>query len=288
MYNVPSCTITNLTGIFSDSNNLAFYIAVKNVIFDNLVLVGSDTTDLYFNQGASLIDVTFNGGRLNGHADVPSSYGIAIPLACITRNVVFNQTIIGAASGVYTDHSIDNIWSETSMLDITFYDCDLGAAGVLANVDRQGTTKALRFHKVGGTEGNDYTITNFGSLIHNASEGISGSDCLQLDPSGGSGNYIDTTELITIQSLFRAPAEDGVLRTVYIQLKDDASYNGANPSIALYMNGVLVDGWDACAVTTSYQEFSVAYTPTEDGILDLAIRCDGDAGNVYADAFRWA
>jgi len=253
-------------------------------VFDNLIAFGNATANIDLQHSA--IDVKFVGGAINGYTGYATTYGVRSYYGT-SRGVRFEGMAIGVASGNYIDHATAEIRQDGGYgeQDLTFYNCTWGAATrvsiatVYSYIHRR-----ISFHKDGGTEGNDYSYLTYGNLIHNASEGVGATDCLELQPTGGVGTYLDLSNYINYMP--PAPAVDGVARTVYIQLKDNAAYNGGNPEIALFQNGVLVDGWDACAVTDSYAEYGLSYTPTEDGVCRLAIRCDGNAGRIYADNFR--
>ncbi len=75
---------------------------------------------------------------------------------------------------------------------------------------------------------------------------------------------------------------------VSIYLKASADYNGNNPNISIYKDGFLVVAAQACVTSTSYQQFSISYTPTVNGLIELVVDCAGTVGSIYADDVGFA
>lgn len=130
--------------------------------------------------------------------------------------------------------------------------------------------------KYQGVAGDHRRYYQYGYIKRDTAEARGGSgECMQLAPSHASAKL--TTDLSPV------PAAASVQKTVTVYLKKSATYNGNNPRIGLRFNGWIVAGMNNCAVTTDYQQFSINYTPSEDGVLELVIDADGTAGSIYAD-----
>lgn len=280
-------TITNFKAWNNSSYGLTISTIVQNVTFSNLVCFGNASGNIEVTN--TLIDCVFSGGSLNGYTSYTSAYGLYFGRDSSSINTLFSGMAIGVASGNYLDHTTGEIYLAVAYtnVDVAFYNCTWGAATKVSIFAGNVQNYSLRFSKDAGTEGNDWSQLLNGILTHNATEGISSSDCLELQPTGNA-SYLDLSNYLDF-GMFQAPAVDGVSRTVYIQLKDNVAWDGTNVSISLWQNGTKVVDWadKSGTITTTYTEYSLTYTPTEDGVLDLAIKLDGDAGRVYADGFRW-
>lgn len=106
-------------------------------------------------------------------------------------------------------------------------------------------------------------------------------ECLKFDPSSAT-NYI--------RQNFHFRAASGVAQTLSAYIKDDASFNG-DIQAAIYFMSIKITGWTEWAPTTSYvkQELvAAAVDITEDGVLELAIKVRGTAGNVFVDDLETA
>lgn len=125
-----------------------------------------------------------------------------------------------------------------------------------------------------GVAGDNRVVTLFGEIRRNTADAQSGA-CAKMTPNTAS-EYLPLI-------LGPIPAASGVQKTVTAYLKKDVSYNGADPRISLRKNGFVVAGPTACTVSTSYQQFTINYTPTEDCVLELLVECDGTAGSIYVD-----
>jgi len=86
---------------------------------------------------------------------------------------------------------------------------------------------------------------------------------------------------------FKVPvmADSEVTITVYV--RKDSSYNGN--AARLILRGGILAGIDSdvidthTAVADEWEQLSVSGTPTEEGVLEFYIDCDGTAGNIYVD-----
>ncbi len=84
-------------------------------------------------------------------------------------------------------------------------------------------------------------------------------------------------------------ANSQVTITVYVYY--DGTYNGNMPRLVVLggiLNGIGSYGVPVTATAPSsmantWQQLSVQVTPTEVGVLEFYIDCDGTAGNVYVD-----
>jgi parallel beta-helix repeat protein len=103
--------------------------------------------------------------------------------------------------------------------------------------------------------------------------------------SGECLKYTPTSAIYYISQSFFFKADSGVSQTLSAYIKDDASFNG-DVQAAIYFMGEKITGWTEWTPTTSYAQKSIVASSgsiTEDGVLELRIKCRGSAGNVYID-----
>ena len=282
--------VTNLTSYLNTTTGIRFASTTVDTIFDNFIAYGNDNA-MFFDTGGTNL-VRFTGGSINGYTGYPTTSAIRVGSYIRIHNIIFDGMAIGVASGDKTDMTGSYFSYSTDQTNvyirIIFYNCTWGAQTKYSPSTTIVHSIMYAFHKDGGTESNDYTYLKNGRFDHDTTNGENGGDCLKITPSGNT-NYLDLSEYIDL-NMFQCPAQDGVARTVYIKLKKTATLDSTNVSLALYQNDTLVDGWDNVVSSLSdsvYTEFGLNYTPTEDGILDMAIKLDGDAGSLYVDSFRW-
>jgi len=207
----------------------------------------------------------------------------------LNKEIYLIDCTLGYVATGKTDHtdyfSVPNAANE---LAVQTYNLVVGSGNLLPSMSTCPNNGYISFSKYGGVEGADSISFLSGKLEHDSTGGETGGHCIKLSPLS-SVQYLDTSKFIDSLPMFQVPAQDGVSRTVYIKLKKTADLDSTNVSIGLFMNGTLVDGWDTCAGLSSsaYTEYSLNYTPTEDGVLDFAIKLDGDTGSLYVDGFRW-
>ena len=103
--------------------------------------------------------------------------------------------------------------------------------------------------------------------------------------SGECLKYTPTSAVYYISQSFFFKADSGVSQTLSAYIKDDSSFNG-DVQAAIYFMGEKITGWTEWTPTTSYAQKSIVASSgsiTEDGILELRIKCRGSAGNVFID-----
>lgn len=89
---------------------------------------------------------------------------------------------------------------------------------------------------------------------------------------------------------FRTAILANNLVTITVWLQKDASYNGNQPRLVIQggiLAGVGSVGADVTAAMTggtgAWEQVTVTATPTEAGVIEYYVDCDGTAGNVYMD-----
>lgn len=139
----------------------------------------------------------------------------------------------------------------------------------------------LRIQRYNNTAHDSRAFGPFGTILKNSSEANGGSGyCLQFDPSNAGYFIRETVGMAKISSI-----ASNITLGVYI--KDDASFNGVVEA-AIYLLGKRITGWTAWTPTTSYVQNTIVASSADlllDEVLELHIRVNGTAGNVYIDDF---
>lgn len=77
--------------------------------------------------------------------------------------------------------------------------------------------------------------------------------------------------------------------TINVYVRKDGTYNGNAPRLVLMggiLTGIASDVIDSLTVgVDTWEQLEVKGTPSEDGVLEFYVDCDGTAGNVYVDDF---
>lgn len=155
-----------------------------------------------------------------------------------------------------------------------------------ANMDRVTVTvhdvansKFILYNKNG-------TITGQTATRHTAS-----GYAWQMTPLSASVKLTLPGETTTpIKPTFRAVVSSGVSTTITMWLRKDGTYNGNAPRLVVVgglVAGVGSWGTDVTNALTvgvnTWEQLSVNFTPSEDGVVEFYADCDGTAGNAFAD-----
>jgi len=255
------------------------------ILIDTAYLYGNGECNIGFNQGSG--NAVIKNVQSSGSSLVGTSYFANF----IGRNtsIYFYNCDLGYVATGKVEHSSRYFQLGASGGTEAYgYNLSVNAATLITDMSAYATRNFFGFGKHDGVEGSDFIHFSAGKMEHDATGGDGGGHCIKISPSSSVLN-LDISEFAEQLGMFQVPAQDGVSRTVYIKLKKTSDLNSTNVSIGLFMNGTLVDGWDTCAgiSDSAYTEYSVNYTPTEDGVLDFVIKLDGTAGSLYVDGFRW-
>lgn len=122
------------------------------------------------------------------------------------------------------------------------------------------------------------------SVIQHTASGIA----WKMTPSNASNKMriMGPTELET----FKAPVSSGVLVTLSAWVRKSAAYNGNAPRLVV-VGGLLggVGSWatditDSLTVAAdTWEQLQVTFTPSEQGVAEWYVDCDGTAGDVFVD-----
>ena len=183
------------------------------------------------------------------------------------NTTILKSTCNNNTSGIYADeifNCVMTVFSGTgNTTDIYVKDVDINSdAPVIKCQHLNGAGINKCFYEDGITE-------------RDTVEARSG-ECLKLDP---------TSDTYYIRQNFNFRAASGVEQTLSAYIKDDTDFNG-DIQAAIYFMGIKITGWTEWTPTTSYVQKSIVAASgdiTEDGVLELAIKVRGTAGNVYVD-----
>ena len=195
-----------------------------------------------------------------------NSYGISLSSSS-NNNTITTPTCNSNSYGIYSNGSLNNIVSKYSGTGNT---TDVYLYSPKYYIEYP-CLKCQHFKTAGANK----CFYEFGTTERDTANARSG-ECLKYTP---------TSAVYYISQSFFFKADSGVSQTLSAYIKDDASFNG-DVQAAIYFMGEKITGWTEWTPTTSYAQKSIVASSgsiTEDGVLELRIKCRGSAGNVYID-----
>ena len=301
-------SITNLYMFLVTSNNTAAIIftvgGTNNVTINAIVLVGSTGSAAgygYQAQGSGSLAAT----GLVAHACKFASFicntsGQVVTLyAPVFWASQTSGSITSTSSGTFIINIVgmisfgnpsagDIAFNNNSLYLISLWNSILGSTTKISGLTSALAASFVRRHKDGQTTA---YITNYVYGTIQASTSIRHTAtgyAWQMTPSSATNNLIlpgptpyDRGFQVTIN------ANQSLTITVYVYY--DSSYNGSMPTLVVpggLISGVGSPGSDITASAPSgnantWQQLSVTVTPTESGIVEWYVWCNGTAGNVY-------
>jgi hypothetical protein len=268
------------TGYRNGAEGLRFGGDVQNANFDSQLLFGNLNQNIYF-SAACQGQIIFKSPIVRSDASYATSYGLVcnstIPSRVLILGGSFGSTVAHTGSDIYFSTGSN---SQVVALGTTFADAPPVAGTLYYNA-------FVRVHKFGGIATDHRAWYAYGTLASELTTRHTASGLAwKLTPNNATNKlrFPGPTEYDT----FQAPVSANAAVTVTAWVYYDDTYNGAMPRLVLV--GGLVAGIDADVVATApgshvgeWQQLSVMATPTEAGVVDFYLDCDGTAGNVYVD-----
>jgi len=192
-------------------------------------------------------------------------YGIYL-YSSSNNNTITTPTCNNNTNGIYLELSSNNIANK--------YSGTGNSKDVYVSAGHYGDYPCLKCQHF-KTAGVNKCFYEYGTTERDTANARSG-ECLKYTP---------TSAVYYISQSFFFKADSGVSQTLSAYIKDDASFNG-DVQAAIYFMGEKITGWTEWTPTTSYAQKSIVASSgsiTEDGILELRIKCRGSSGNVFID-----
>lgn len=258
-----SITYCKLTNIFGDHNG-SYGLQIDG---NGNCFVDLDTIRTCGNSGACGLYSTattplLRGKSINSFGNL--TYGLYIVGNCDLTDV---HTRLSSNYGLYFPNDAMRNFYNANLEETTKYYFN-------SSVGKAYPYNGVVFMNYLGTPQDDRIYWRFGESRRNSADARSGY-CVQMIPNTAGQKHL--LYLYPIKVTASTPI------TVTVYLKASADYNGNNPRMSAIQNGLVISGPTACAVSTSYQQFSLTFTPTHTRPVELIIDCDGTAGSIFAD-----
>lgn len=257
-------TLTNIysygyyDSIWSNSCSVVGFLDLVNVFLSSVPSLGGDNAIFYFN-GA-----TVRGNGVNCFGS--NGYGLKFS-GFVNCDITNAHTRLNPAASILA--SIDGVRN--------FYNPVLAETTKIAYATNRGSYPygAIAMMNYQGTAGDDRVYFLNGEFRRITSGSRSGYAVQMIPYTAAPASHWFY--------IYPIPVTASTPITISIYLKKTSDYNGSNPSLSVVQNGLIVSTVTSCAVTTSYVQYSVTYTPALTGIAELMISCDGTVGSIYVD-----
>ena len=257
---------------------------IGDLVLVNFVLFGNGAANIQLND-LQVNSVTVFGGTI----DADASYAVTNGFLG-SETATGKWTFIDVDFGVTVSHTNDiNIGTTTGpALDIELIHCVLSGVETLNSANLRGgritqhyTDNSLEFT----------TYTPVGSINQDTTTRHTASGySWKLTPLVSYCKLTLPGGIAYGQNSFKVAVLSGKLVTIDAYVYKDATYNGNAPRLVLIggiVAGVGTGGTDTTDTLTvahsNWEQLEVTGTPSEDGVLEFYIDCDGTAGNVYVD-----
>lgn len=259
---------------------------VYNITFDTWTLFGnqlSNIGDFLTQASRSYFNVIFKNASVQGDSSSATTYGFSLNRGGnpYKGKVVF----IDSSFGTTTAHTSGDINTAGLGGDVILINTTLSSTTdviVSASVDEGGVVRA---HKLNGSS---TTFKNWfkkglieaDQTTRHTASGFS----WKMTPNTANAKLILPTPL----DFFRTAVNANEQVTISVYIQYDGSYNGNMPRLVVLggiLSGISSDVTDTATTSNSgnWEQLSVQVTPTEAGVLEYYIDCDGTAGSVYVD-----
>jgi hypothetical protein len=298
--------IISIYAISNIANGISFPSSTWNLVVGKVVANGNATSAgvNFNNQMGQIVD------EIEARYNAQGVYFSNTNLCRVGKGVIsYNGTGVytnGCAVATVIDCILEGNTSRDILLSgmsiVKLFGCSLKSATPFSLTDGDSETCAvisINEQQVGGKRYRK--INNFGEIKDDTVNFRTASPCYIMTPTSYSGamgqgiaNWIET--------VFNAPADSGVARTLSVYIKRSVDYVGTDSApikinIGVrykgeyhYLGSGLVD--ISKIVYTGYQKFSITVPSGDiirDGVLELCVRTVSDGiGSLYIDDFEWS
>lgn len=260
----------------------------KSFTIDGLTLFGNTTANWYVIATLDVIDATIVNASIQGDATYSTGIGIRMMQfnpTLFTANIfnsafgnivahTTNDFLLTNAGGDYVQiNSFNTIWTEANPMGISANQINY----IRSNRHNNSATTHKSMYGTGLVEADQTTR-------HTASD-----FSWKMTPNSSSMKLIFPGP--NKNDTMRAAANANVPITIAVWILYNGTYNGALPRLVI--PGGLVPGVGTVLVNntavagaglaSTWQQLSLTVTPTEAGVIEFYIDCDGTAGSVFVD-----
>jgi len=248
------CSDINLTNVYTNSNGLSG--GISGISFENVGEIRMTMVESKYNSGYGIKTGSYPHHRI------------------FIKDLTTSGNITASISQGDAMMFLDNALMEETT-EVEWYDSGGGSEERLISslIQSQKHDQTTNNHKIFSPVG---TTTAETSIRHTAS-GFS----WKMSPTS------NARKLKLLVEGFKVPVEANSQVTITVYVRKDSAYNGN--AARLILRGGILAGIDNDVIDTHtaaadvWEQLSVSGTPTEEGVLEFYIDCDGTAGNIYVD-----
>jgi hypothetical protein len=271
--------------------------AVGFLELDGVTAFGNATANLCFTNAASLYgQLLIRAAVAAGDTTFGTGYGFQYPAAtsaACAEQIVLENCTFGVVAGINVAHTLGDIDFTTS--------APKTARMVLRNTLLASPTPILNLASVVGRGGVFYEKKQQVAGVNQAQYGTgSGGGAIDLDtgtfktaaPSEKLTPAAATVSMKLRSQVRRLPVKSGQAMAVSVWVQKSAAYAGSQPRLRVLSNAAIGLNIDSTlktatgAVSLWEQLTGTCTAATGDGVLEVYVDCDGNAGSVYVD--DWA
>lgn len=290
---IRNFTISDLTIWRCGASGIALNAHVTNLLFDGLTLFGNTTQNIAAFGAAvgSSSRVRAIDAVLAGDASYATTYGISFASAVLAEKWEFLASDFGVAAGAGNNarvaHATADIYVGSSSASQPFVDlllarCRLSSATKVAGAQYLGAGSAIRAQQLDQVAGNHQTWTYSGTIEEEGTIYKTAAPSAKLTPSSASRKLETEAREVAVKK--------DTFITVSVWVRKSAAYAGAAPRLVLKRNdaaGVTADAVidTHTAAADDWEQLS-GVSPliaSDDAVLEVAVDCDGTAGEVFVD-----
>lgn len=283
--NIPGGTITN-TSIWRNSASGVFYTASSNqnltLTWDTLSVKGNSNSNINLSAGSSTT-IYYKSATIDGDSSFSTSTGFATSSSTSGRHVFMNSSF--GSNVAHTSQDISFATSSSVVFEL--YNTTLASTTETSTQSSAFSNSSyLRSTKHDGSSTTHKSLYRFGTIASDqATRHTASGYSWKMTPNNASNKLILPGPSTFDSFKAAVNASSAVTITAYVQ--KDSSYNGNAPRLVLvggFIGGITSDVTDSLSVgADTWEQLSVSGTPSEAGVVDYYIDCDGTAGNIYVD-----
>lgn len=258
--------------------------AAVNYKIQNFTAFGNTTRNIGYVSGSPVIDLIFTNANINSEASYTTTNGLCWDASGPQGTIKFIDSNFGTTYAHTTDLNL----GYAGALKVLLYNTTLASGTTVT--DGTGFPNSLiqiKAQKNGGVSTAHKVWSKFGTIqsestIRHTASGYSWK--MIPNTTGGKLTFPGPTD----SDSFKSAVNGSGTVTISCYMYKDSSYNGSAPRLVL-LGGTLAGVTETSTAMTvahsNWENIIVTCTPSESGVVEFYVDCDGTAGNVYVDDF---
>lgn len=255
-----------------------------NYKIHNFTAFGNTTRNIGHSSGTAMVDLVFTNANINSEAAYTTTSGFSFDASSTSGTIKFIDSNFGTTYAHTTDLYLNYIGS----LRVLLYNTTLGSGTpVTSGANLPNSLVQVRSQKNGGVSTAHKVWGRFGTIesettIRHTASGYS----WKMTPNTAGGKLLFPGP--TDAESFKSAVNGSGTVTISCYMYKDSSYNGSAPRLVLLggtLAGVTATSTALTVAHSNWENIIVTCTPSEAGVVEFYVDCDGTAGNVYVDDF---